>query len=877
MLFARKFFGRLGWSFILYNIAVWFCIVYFGLHWAVDIIAGIALATAVFVLMERLWPRLVGFQGVTWHARLTAAVAGTQSIVVISVATVHRRIIAHPLTRDLLGVFVVITIASTTFLYILQRGGMVGINSALQFYPGYAFLGDQLAAGHLPAWMPHWYGGMPFIADPQSGWMYLPAMVIFTLFPLKWAIQLFLAAHVLLVGLGAYTLGRVLGLGVVAAVVAAAAFQLSGWMTVRFTCCPAEFEVMGWLPIALLGVELTVRNRSWLGRATGWSITSVAMSQILSAWLGQGGHYASLAVGGYIVYRTLLDPPALTTVHRRVTALVVHSVAIGLLTLAFAAAALFPRLEFLAISSLADGYPWEGVRGGMPSLDQLAQRIMGRTSYYAGVATLALAAIGVLLGRRRHAAPFFALLALVAALLSLRALTPLHHLLHVTMPRFEDVSRNLPERSLMVFFLAVAMLAGIAVESLAARSARGIRWVVALVPVGLLALLTVARAAGNPYIGPWTLLPILAIGAIVLGASLPWLPGLRRAAPLLLLGVLLADLLTSGHVMIHESSQRLGIMRADLTTYDDPPPAATFLLSRARSEPLRFIGYDAGRRESEGRVLYRRQFHDPATAALLVNNRGAFHGLDDLQGTVNPIQVDRFTDLITAANGFPQEYHDANIYPSGLDSPILDLLNVRYVVVPAAVPAGRPDLLHLSQRLPTVFTDADVRVLENTRALPRAWIVHDAVQASQTEALAMLAGGDVDPRRTAVVETAVPPLGNPAPSDNVTIVRHEPTRIEVRTHTAEASLLVLSEIAYPAWRAYVDGEPVALLTANGGLRAVLIPAGDRSVELRYESTTLRAGVAISATAYAALPLLGLLAWRARRTAGRGTSRRLAEI
>ncbi|MDQ4100296.1 MAG: phosphatase PAP2 family protein, partial [Chloroflexota bacterium] len=511
MLFARRFFGRLGWSFILYNIAVWFCIVYFGLHWAVDIIAGIALATAVFVIMERLWPRLVGFQGVTWPAPLTVTVAGTQSIVASGAAAVHRRIITHPLARDLLGVFVVATIASTTFLYILQRGGMVGINSALQFYPGYDFLGDQLASGHLPAWMPHWYGGMPFIADPQSGWMYLPAMVIFTLFPLKWAIQLFLAAHVLLVGLGAYTLGRVLGLGVVAAVVAAAAFQLNGWMTVRFTCCPAEFEVMGWLPIALLGVELAVRNHSWLGRATGWGITSVAMSQILAAWLGQGGHYASLAVGGYIVYRTLLDPPALMTVHRRVTTLVVHSVAIGGLSLTFAAAALFPRLEFLAISSLADGYPWVGVRGGMPSLDQLTQRIMGRTSYYAGVATLALAGIGVLLGRRRHAAPFFALLALVAALLSLRALTPLHHLLHVTMPRFEDVSRNLPERSLMVFFLAVAMLAGIAVESLAARSARGIRWVVALAPVGLLALLTVARAAGNPYIGPWTLLPILAI------------------------------------------------------------------------------------------------------------------------------------------------------------------------------------------------------------------------------------------------------------------------------------------------------------------------------------------------------------------------------
>ena len=40
-------------------------------------------------------------------------------------------------------------------------------------------------------------------------------------------------------------------------------------------------------------------------------------------------------------------------------------------------------------------------------------------------------------------------------------------------------------------------------------------------------------------------------------------------------------------------------------------------------------------------------------------------------------------------------------------------------------------------------------------------------------------------------------------------------------------LLVLSEVYYPAWKAYVDDLPVPLLAANHALRAVPVPA-DRS-------------------------------------------------
>jgi len=180
-------------------------------------------------------------------------------------------------------------------------------------------------------------------------------------------------------------------------------------------------------------------------------------------------------------------------------------------------------------------------------------------------------------------------------------------------------------------------------------------------------------------------------------------------------------------------------------------------------------------------------------------------------------------------------------------------------VVPAAVPAGRPDLLHLSQRWPTVYQDAQVRVIENRNALPRAWIVHEAQQVAPGEALAPLAAGTVDPRQVVLVEEPPPAMAQPSDpaADRATVTTYEPDGLRLQTRTIAPGLLVLSEVAYPAWRAYVDGEPVEILTANHILRAIPIPPGEHTVEFRFESRALRLGVAISLLAV--LVLLGLLA------------------
>ncbi|MBX6343162.1 MAG: inositol phosphorylceramide synthase [Thermomicrobiaceae bacterium] len=58
MLFAVKFFGKKGLLFGIYNLALWFAVLYLGQHWAIDILAGIALANAAFLVMTVAWPRI---------------------------------------------------------------------------------------------------------------------------------------------------------------------------------------------------------------------------------------------------------------------------------------------------------------------------------------------------------------------------------------------------------------------------------------------------------------------------------------------------------------------------------------------------------------------------------------------------------------------------------------------------------------------------------------------------------------------------------------------------------------------------------------------------------------------------------------------------
>ena len=775
---------------------------------------------------------------------------------------------------DSLAAVAIVVITAFAAGQLFNDGTLIGQDSATQFYPWYDYLGERLRAGEIPGWNPYQFAGAPFAADPQSGWTYLPAMVLFTFFPLPLAVPFFLLLHLTIAGFATYVLARLLKIGVGGSLLAAAAYELSGPVMGRSVCCPAALEVATWAPVALVGAELAIRSRNWTQRIIGWTIAGFAVSQGLAAWLGQGGYYLLLALGAFLLFRTLFSPAdADRQMRGRLEDAVMHGGAILSIGFGLAAAGILPRLEYVSRSNVAGGEysgqsAWAAEIGGVtPSM--ILERFFDPSLHYPGTAVAILSVAALWLARRWFAMKFFAIFGICALILAAPWKTPLHLALYTVLPRFEELHKHWPERVALVGYLSFALLAGAAVDTLWRErlTKRQVAVIVGL-PVGSVAALLLVREGGVPIA-----IGLVAVAlALLVATKMPQIGSVRWAVPALLTAVVALDLLV-GFQGIASQAPYGGFHRVHLDEYYERTEAVAFIEEQDEEDPGRYIGFDQAQRAiADGqRVLYRYQFASPSTVELLVNNRGTLHGLEDAQG-YNPVQPRRFVEFLTALNGHPQEYHDANIYPSGFTSPLLDLLNIRYVVIPAEIPEDRTDLQTLSWQLPTIYVDEHVRVLENMQAVPQAWIVHEARQVARGEALPLLANGEVNPRTMALLETTPPelaPASDPS-ADAVTVTSDSPDHMRLEARTDAPGLLMLSESYDPGWKAYVNGEQVEVLVADHLLRAIPLPAGEHTVELRYEPTSLKIGMAIfAATILTITVALAILHMRSRRAHATG--------
>jgi hypothetical protein len=157
----------------------------------------------------------------------------------------------------------------------------------------------------------------------------------------------------------------------------------------------------------------------------------------------------------------------------------------------------------------------------------------------------------------------------------------------------------------------------------------------------------------------------------------------------------------------------------------------------------------------------------------------------------------------------------------------------------------------------------DVKVYENLDVLPRAIVVHRAQVADDDEtALALMQDPAFDPTTSVVLaaETSPPRLASSHPvtdDDTVSIVSYEPERVVVKANLTQEGYLVLSDTHYPGWHVDVDSQASRLHRANLLFRAVYLPAGDHTVEFRFQPQSWRIGAIVSALT-ALLTVLGLL-------------------
>jgi len=245
-------------------------------------------------------------------------------------------------------------------------------------------------------------------------------------------------------------------------------------------------------------------------------------------------------------------------------------------------------------------------------------------------------------------------------------------------------------------------------------------------------------------------------------------------------------------------------------------------------------------------------------------NLSNMYGLSDIRGYdgVDPlhyIELIKVTGVAPRARGV--EYARLATYMPRLGRtdageltvhPILDLLNLRYVV------ATRPIVAKVKPR----FVGPVYRVYENPDAMGRASVPRSVRKLHHSLALREMSRESFRPRAVAYVAE---PLDLPEEILGRAEIESEiPTRISIRAKMETPGLLVLADLFHKDWHATVDGAETPVLRTNYAMRGVVVPAGEHLVEFRYEPRALRYGAYSMLGSLAIMTTWGAVLWRCGR-------------
>lgn len=233
-----------------------------------------------------------------------------------------------------------------------------------------------------------------------------------------------------------------------------------------------------------------------------------------------------------------------------------------------------------------------------------------------------------------------------------------------------------------------------------------------------------------------------------------------------------------------------------------------------------------------------------ATSTFDDNNTSYWH---KSVGGYHPAKLRRYQEMIEhhispemqaaykaiATAGGEMDSVDANKFR------ILNMLNTKYFIFPAG---------QQRQTVPIL----------NPHAYGNAWFVNKLqyVNNANEEIDAL---DSIIPTETAVVDARFKDVLKGATEsykDSLSSIRltsYTPNRLTYETNNAQDGIAVFSEIYYPdGWHVTIDGQPAELARADYILRTMYVPAGQHTIEMRFDPTSLHVTEGI---AYGALALL----------------------
>jgi hypothetical protein len=691
----------------------------------------------------------------------------------------------------------------------------------------------EIAEGRLPLWNPHNFAGSPYLANPHTA-MFFPLTWLVWLLPAAPALTLHAIGKIVLVGVATYWCGRVLSLGRGAAFFGAVAFMLSGPVVVWLHWPYAT--TMAFLPI-LIGIVERLRAR---GDARSMAVLAIAVALDVFAGYPQGSLWTIVVAAVWALARARGAAGGGLAFVGRVIA------GIGLGGLA-AAVQILPFLEYARESAVVayreQWMPYLSLPG-RAAVTWLVPFFFGGVRNFQGdwnfnVVTLTVGVVPWVMLPVALAVAFHRTATRVLTALVLVGAAVVYGVpwLGPSIAALPVLGWGQSLRVTPVLSFALALLGAIGLDAITAvppERRRRVGFAVAgtvTVLVGLVFAAAVAHPemlasrATRMSFAHHVLAFLAAVTATAL-VTLRWLgrPEERSRWTAALVAIELATL-----APIAATANAAG----DATSLYPEPPVM--------------------------RALHAATGQDHARILLGRHNVAMLYGLSDPTGHdgMTPASL----ESIAGPLGTGRTVGTIGSEPLGagavISSPVVDVLGVRWFVVPPYAGPPRPDA--------TLRYDApDARVYENRRAMSRVFLAPAARCVPEAESRALVRGGVTSaPEVLLTGDCAGAPAGARESAVGSAVIRqYAPDRVVVDVSSVTAAYLVLTDTWFPGWRATIDGAPTAVFRAHHAFRAVWVPPGQHAVAFEYRPASVMAGALVSGLALGGVGLLALArSWR----------------
>jgi len=233
--------------------------------------------------------------------------------------------------------------------------------------------------------------------------------------------------------------------------------------------------------------------------------------------------------------------------------------------------------------------------------------------------------------------------------------------------------------------------------------------------------------------------------------------------------------------------------------------------------------------------------------SVLYPNISSVFGLQDIRFLL-ALGDDRYFEFLGKELGVSTEELDTirftGDYPISLDNKYLDLMNVKYFIVPKDS--------KVSDSVGTVVYNNEVEIIENKGYLPRTFVVQKSIVSSQEDVFNKLNAAGFNPEKEIIIEGKAKDelsgdqIGTSTTANSKAIItKYSNEQVNIKVQTDENGYLVLLDQYYPGWKAFVDGKETEIFPTDYVFRSVYISKGNHEVEFIYDPLSYKAGKWIS--------------------------------